>query len=341
MRYYDLKISDPVTGGVWITGGTSDGFTKSKNGGTTFTSYARGASIPGALNVEFDIPVAPFNTPQGQALIRVWGVGLGMIGQAADLNGQNISLSAGMKKGLPLANPAQAGLILQGTIFQAFGNWQGTNQTLDLICNPPIAQQNQDILFNWPAGTELSAALNNAFSQQSFSRYNLTPKGTISSLIQNNDEYGTYSGLSQFASFIQGLSQHIGAATYGEDYSGVLITVTGNTIFVYDNRHPREVISLAFPDLIGQPTWINPATINFKAVLRSDITVGNQIKFPAGVFAPYVLTSAAAAAPNTPSRSKSAFQGIFDVVEAHHFGNFRQPDADSWNTTYNAVAVPV
>ena len=28
----------------------------------------------------------------------------------------------------------------------------------------------------------------------------------------------------------------------------------------------------------------------------------------------------------------------FQVVEVHHFGNFRQADPDSWVTTFNAVA---
>jgi hypothetical protein len=38
-------------------------------------------------------------------------------------------------------------------------------------------------------------------------------------------------------------------------------------------------------------------------------------------------------------RSSSAFKGKFFVKEVHHFGNSRQPDAESWATAYTAVAV--
>lgn len=339
MRFYDLAISDPTSGQILKPRANGDGFTKSA-GGSTFTSHANGQAVPGALNVEFDIQVAPFNSPQGQALIRVWGIGLAMIGQASDLNGQNIALSAGMKKGLPLANPAQAGQILQGTIFQAFGNWQGVNQTLDLICNPQAAQPDQDIALYWPAGMTLSDALTNTFAQ-AFAKYGMTSSVNIASIVQSSDGSGHYTNLSQLGDYVQQISQSIGAPTYGADYSGVLLTITGNTIFAYDSANPRKLIQIEFRDLIGQPTWINPATVSFKTVLRSDVAVGNQIKFPAGIFAPYALTSAAAAVPNVPSRSKAVFQGTFVVTEVHHFANFRQPDGDSWNSTFTAVAVPV
>src|ERR1700744_2285715 len=109
-RFYNLVISDPNSGLVWkpaptgASGSNALGFTKSP-GGSTFTSWVNGANDPGALNVEFDVITYPFNTPQGSSSIRVHGVGLGMIAQASNLNGQNIRLSAGMKKGLPLATP--------------------------------------------------------------------------------------------------------------------------------------------------------------------------------------------------------------------------------------------
>ena len=126
-----------------------------------------GQTLPGALNIEFDLPVYSFDAFEGQQFIRVWGVGLQMLGQAANLNGQNFQLYAGMQKGLPLANPAQAGLIAQGQVFQAFGNWEGVNQTLDLIINPGLAGpgQTQNIAWNWTANTSLSGALSTTLNQ--------------------------------------------------------------------------------------------------------------------------------------------------------------------------------
>jgi hypothetical protein len=336
-----------VSGQVYKPNKTGDGFTKSA-GGVTFTSHVNGLMIPGALDVYFDIPAAPFNTPQGQAYLRIPGVGLQMIGQSSDFNpdptatpykpGANIVISAGMQKGLPLANPAQAGAILQGTVFQAYGNWQGVNQSLEILFNPGATQPDQDIMFSWPAGMQLSTALSNTF-QQAFAKYATTSVMDIADITQDSDGSGHYTSLSQLSAYVQEISQNIGAPTYGADYSGVLITITGNTIYAYDSENPRKLIQLAFNDLIGQPTWIEPATISFKTVLRSDIAIGNQIKCPAGISAPYALTSAAAAAPNVPARSKLIFQGAFNVNRVQHFASFRQADADSWTTSYEAVPV--
>jgi hypothetical protein len=340
MRYYDLRISN-AAGQVYQPTATANGFTLG-NGPTTFTSFVNGKTILGALNLEIDMPVAPFNTPQGQGIIRVWGVGLPMIGQASNLNGANFTLSAGMKPGLPLATAAtnQAGIIAQGLIFQAFGNWQGVNQTLDLICYPGAAQQDQDIQFYWPAGMSLSTALSATFTQ-AFSQFNLkSDTSQIANITQQSDGSHHATSLQQLADYIQQRSQQIGSATFGESYSGVQIKIVGNTISAYDNSIQSAPLQLAFQDLIGQPTWMSPGTISFKAVMRSDIALGSLIKFPAGISAPFALTTAGAAAPNAPSNSKTAFQGTFNVTELHHFGNFRQADAESWNTSFTAVPVP-
>jgi hypothetical protein len=304
-----------------------------------------GQNDPGALNIEFDVVTYPFNTAQGGSSIRVHGVGLGMIAQSSNLNGQNIKLSAGMKPGLPLATPkdsvARAGVILQGTILQAYGNWQGTNQSLDIIFNPPAAAPEQDISFTWPAGTQLSDALATTF-QQAFAGHDMTaPNIKFAPLTAPIDEHGTYSTLPAFAGALQDLTEKLGAQQYGKDYSGVLITIIGNTLYAYDNQIPRTPIPLSFFDLIGQPTWLGPATVSFKTMLRSDISVSSYIKFPPqGVLAPYVLTSQAAALPGAPARSQSVFKGSFQVNEVHHFGHLRQPDGDSWASAFSAVAVP-
>jgi len=342
VRWYSLTISDPNSGFVYKPdpNGRDSGFTVSP-GGATFTSTVtiNGQTVnnPGALNIEFDLAVYPWHTAQGGSVIRVWGVGLKMIGQASNLNGKNFALSAGMMKGLPLANPAQAGLIVQGQIYQAFGNWQGTQQSLDLIGNPGGLDPANGISFTWLPGVPLATALASTFAQ-AFPGYSQSIKISSSLLPPNNAaQYGTYASLEQFASYIQQITQPIGAQFAGPNYPGVQITVVGNTITALDTTVATKTVQLAFQDLIGQPTWIGPATVNFKTVLRADIQIGTQVIFPQGVIAPYALTSSKAAVPNAPSRSKTVFQGSFTVNEVHHFANFRQADADSWNTTFNAV----
>jgi hypothetical protein len=336
MRFYNLVISDPNSGQVWKPTSTGNGFTKSA-GGSTFTSYVGGKTLPGALNIEFDFPVYTFDAFQGGQYIRIWGVGLGMIGQAANLNGANFSLSAGMKKGLPLANPAQSGLILQGTVFQAFGNWQGVNQTIDLICNPGAAGIGQNISWNWPAGSPLKSAIA-ATLTQAFPTFQQNIN-ISSNLTLNNTQPGHYTTLSQFATYLLGITQTIGRQALGSSYPGVQISILGNTIYVYDGTVPKNTVNLAFQDLIGQPTWLAPTEISFKTVLRADIGVGSLVKLPPGIQSPYALTSQAAAVPNAPASSKTVFQGNFFIRQMHHWGNFRQPDADSWSTAF--VAVPI
>lgn len=340
MRYYSITLTDPVSGQVYTPDQNGGGFVKGK-AGPTFTSYANGQTIPGALNIELDMPVVAFDSPQGNGLVRIWGVGLQMIGQASDLSGAKVTLSAGMQKGLPLANPAQsAGPIVQGAVYQAFGNWQGINQTLDLVIQASDLAPDAGIAFSWESGTTLESALSTTFSQ-AFPGYK--PDIKISADLQPpNDapQNGTYRSLSQFSGYLLGISQKAGQAVLGDQYPGVQVTIVGNSLKVFDGTQTQTPVKLAFQDLIGQPTWINPGTVNFKTVMRSDIAVGTTIQFPQGIVAPFALTSAAAAAPNSPARNKTVFQGKFTVVEVHHFGNFRQPDADSWNTTFSAVPLP-
>jgi hypothetical protein len=341
MRYYSIVISDPASGQVWQPSATGAGFIKAA-GGTTFTSFVNGKNNPAALNIEFDLPITSFATPQGGNWLRVWGVGLGMIGQAANLNNQSIQLLAGMQRGLPLATAAlnnkQTGIILQGQIFQAFGNWQGVNQTLDLICQGAPLPPTNGIAFNWTRGQPLSSAIA-ASLQQAFPAYTYNINISNSLFTPNGaTQAGSYPSLETFAQYLRDISQPLGAQFAGENYSGVQITMRGQTIYVLDSTStPKKTVQLIFQDLIGQPTWIDATSVSFKTVLRADIGVGDHVIFPKGIIAPYVLTTTEAAVPNAPSRSKSAFQGTFAITEVHHFANFRQPDADSWCTAFVAV----
>lgn len=340
MRFYELTLTDPKSGEVWQPSPTGDGLVKTRPGsGPSFSTHDNGILIPGALILELDVPNLPFNQPAGSAFLRLWGIGLPSLGQAADLNGQNIRLLAGMKSGLPLANPNQAGLILQGTIFQSYGLWQGMNQTLELICYPPAADDDQALTFDWPKGTSLSSALLVTF-RQAFSKYRMTfnVEG-VSDLVQNFDEKGgRYTRLTQFGQWLQQRTEKIGSAIYGSNYSGVVLTIVGNTLYAFDNVRKSPVKQLEFQDFVAQPTWIDSATINFKMVMRGDLSVGSRVKFPSqGFLAPYILTTTNAAVPNAPSRSKTVFQGVFTIIRARHFGNSRQPDADSWVTSFDAV----
>lgn len=314
MRYYQVEITNQDTGAEVAT----------------FTSFINGKSNPGALNVELDIPVAPFATPIGGSIVRIWGVPLKQISQATDLTNRSIAIFGGFQKGLPLANPKQAGLLARGTIFPAFGNWIGTDMTLDLILAPPFGTvaNPANLVHNWPKNTPLAQAIKTTL-QTAFPKYKISVN--ISDKLKLPEDVATYyQSIGQYSEFLREVSQKI----LGEDkYSGVTLTVRDDTITVYDSSAPapntREIL---FQDLIGQPTWISFNVIQFKTMMRADLALGDQVRMPQGI--QQTITSASA----PQFRSKTAFQGAFTVNQIRHIGSYRQPDAASWVTVVNAAS---
>jgi hypothetical protein len=200
-----------------------------------------------------------------------------------------------------------------------------------------------NIAWSWKKGASLQQAIQNslhaAFPSVPLKNYtfNISP-----GIVLGHDDPGQYYSLAQFATHVLEVTQAVGANIYknaATPYSGVQIGFNGNAFSIYDTQNTAPVTELAFEDLIGQPTWIDYNTVSFKTVLRSDLSIGSKIKFPSAIAVPYALTSPNAALPNSPAASKVAFQSTFLVNEVHHFANFRQPDADSWNTSFTAFQV--
>ena len=333
IRYYRVVISDPDTGQVI----TPPGFT-GLLGGATYTSFVNGQSLPGAWNVELDIPVIGQATPQGSALARVWGISQQEISQANNLNGMNISIFGGMQAGLPLANPAQAGLLVQGFIFQAFGNWINTDMTLDFVINAGSGSSSanqglgtlkapKNLVLNWLTGSTLASALTTTL-QTAFP--GLTVKMNINSgLVRPNDEIAFFPTLEQLSQFVLQTSLDIIKTT---NYPGVSIVVAQNTITVSDGSGAAPAaMQINFQDLIGQPTWIEAPNISIKTVMRGDLSVGQQIMLPQAL-----VTNTAAASTSLVNQS-ATFQGGFTIISERHVGNFRQPSADSWVTVLEAA----
>lgn len=292
-----------------------------------------GRNAPGALQIELDIVAFNYATPMGGSYVRLWGVPLKVISQATNLNYAGIQVFGGMSKGLPLANPAQQGLLAKGTIFPAFGNWVGLEQTLDLVLAPPLtATQSKtgappNLVLNWTAGTKLSDALATALK----AAYP-TLKSTINispNLVAPADQPATYDNLEQLSSFVKQRSQSI---MNSPTYPGVNLTVSGDQITAYDgtNSASAAVKNIEFNDLIGQPTWMGQFSLQFKCPMRGDLTVGQVIKMP-----PTITTQTAQA--SLLPRNNAAFQGKFLVQQIRHTGSLRQADATAWVTTVDAV----
>jgi hypothetical protein len=337
VRFYSITITNPTSGKVVVP----SAFATLNLGGASYTSFANNMTYTAALDVEIDAFVTDFNTPSSDAgaFVQVRGVSLQEIQQANNLNGFNIVVKGGFQKGLPLANPAQSGVLFTGTIFQCYGNWIGTEMTLDFLVIPgnststdPLTAAPPNISFNWPVGTPFSAAIQQCL-QTAFPgpTYKVNVSVSPNLICPQGDQHHIDNDINSFSNYIQGLTQPI---IGGTKYQGVRIFQSGNTINVTDlSQSTGNVTTVLFQDLIGQPTWINPVTIQFKCPMRADIKWGSTIKMdPKGVIATTTPQSL------SQTRDKSVFQGNFTVVQMRHVGHFRSPSPDAWVTVFDAVA---
>lgn len=321
MRYYTLTIVSPQ-GQVL----------------KTWTSLtALGVNNPNAQNIQFDAIVSPYDTPAGAQTLTVEGVSLEDLQQAQNFVGSNAILTGGMTKGLPLAQPSQAGLLTAGLVYQSFGNWIGTDMTLEFVLVPSefTVSVPGGFMFSWKAGQTLAQALKATFSAvypDLSVAINISPN-----LVLNYDVHHLCKTLSSLARFVKSITSTMNIAP---GYQGVSITVQGGLIDVYDGTVSIPAIQLDFPDMIGQPTWIEAATFQVKLVLRGDLRVGSQVKMPKELSTLGgglgLVTSLAAAFPSR-LKYKSTFQGTFLVREMRHVGNFRDPDGSSWVTILNCI----
>jgi len=342
MRRYEILITDK-DGKPKVVAGTNG--TTLFNGSFSSTDKA-GKTVPGALNIELDAPISVYNSPLGGASLRVYGVGLPLLAQASNFNPSvdgtkycNIQISCGMAKGLPLAKPSQYGIILQSRIQQAFGNWQGTSQTLDLIMIQPTGsfENPYNFTFSCPnngfLGDAITTTLKKVFPT---AQVNIS----ISDRLVAPEALETvYYSLDEFAAFLNEKSKSI-VNDKTKKYPGIQITYINNIINVYDWTAPpaEKPIQIAFEDLIGQPTWISPYTMTFKTTMRYDIKVGSQVIMPQkSAQRGLILTNAAA---QSQYKETVDFQGTFNVQMVRHVGNFRQGDANSWVTLYQVYIPP-
>lgn len=311
MRYYDLIVK------------TASGKVINQ-----WTSHPKGEFDPGALNIEFDIITAPYGTPIGTQVIMIHGISLADVSQAKQYTGMKVELRAGMKKGLPLASPKQAGIIAAGQIFQSFGNWEGTEMVLNFVITPsPYSMTNPgNIVLNWPKGSDLKDALSAIFSL-AYPGYPVVMN--LSQAITEIDILHYCSSLEQLGTFVENTTTAMGNPVY--------ITIQSGQIIVSDALFVPPVVKLDIYDMVGQPVWIGVNEIQIKLIMRADISIRSHVEMPKELeYAPgVVLTSAAAY--SSQEKYKSAFNGKFRVKEQRSLGNYKAPSGASWITMINCL----
>lgn len=306
------------------------------DGKTLYTSHPNGVNSPpdpGALQLEMDILAVPAAVAQTGSFVRMWGIPLQRIGQAADLNQKPVTIRGGMGKGLPLANPQQSGILVKGSINFAYGNWIGTDMTLDLVLAPPTTgtsiaatETPQNLALDWKANTPLKDALTNTL-KQAFPKYQLDIQ--IKDIKLDHDQPGYYATLAQLADYVKGISKTV----IGQNYAGVDIHFQEDKIIVRDGSVQSTNKMIQPADLIGQPTWIGPQEFQVTTVMRADIHPQDIIQLPKTLITS--TANAAISTQNSAYRSSIAFTGTLTVRQVRHVGNFRNPDGRAWTSIFN------
>ena len=315
MRYYEITLTPK---------GSTTPF-------RTWTSHPNGIFDPGALNIMFDMPILPYGTPSGGQSITVEGISLQDLSQSQQFAEMTLTLKAGMKApGLPLINPTQAGTVLSGLVFQSFGNWEGTEMTVDFVMLPSIYTNDNpgNFMLIWPKGERLSDAILHCLQVP-------YPDKTIK--VNISPDYVNSYDIFHQAGTLEDLSMFIGDFTDKTFKDRVEISILGDNVSVIDSTFKPSPIQLNFLDFVGQPTWIEPNVIQIKTVLRADVSIGSIVRMPEGLQnAPGVITATGASLPSS-IKYKSTFQNTFTVIEVRQIGNFRSPDASNWCTVLNCV----
>ncbi|CAE6944066.1 hypothetical protein R75471_05521 [Paraburkholderia domus] len=383
MRFFRVVIRDPRTNEILVPNFNGQpGFTHRPFDGTlsTYTSLNAGASVfqiggtnPAAQMVELDLPVTYFGQPDGNAqpFIKIHGVGVKEIAQAANLNGMLIDIYGGMAKGLPLADPSQAGCIVRGQIWQSYGTWIGTDQALSIyltLQSSPTANQTTanpsttsttplpvtgdtpaNIVFQWRAGQPLLSPLVNTL-QTAFPQYTIVGAVHSGLVWAGATATGYFRKLTELAQFInqKSLSMIAGYApavytSAAPSYGGVIIYINNaGQICIADGTTQTTPRQIQFIDLVGQPTWVDRATVQCTTVLRGDISCGDFVVLPnaPGTTTPGSTSQFFNAQPGNQysnAKSGSIFTGTFLVVRVRHVGNSRNADAAAWTTTLDLI----
>lgn len=315
MRYYDVTVFQ--NGKVF----------------RQWSSHPNGKFDPGAHNILLDIPVLNYDIATGGQTLTIEGPRLEDLQQSQQFTDMDIVIRGGMQAGLPLANPLQAGILTAGKIFQSFGNWEGTNMTLDFVLKPsPFTLKTPgQLVLNWKAGTALNVALTQTL-KTSFPDFtivmNISPN-----LVLPGDVPGFYQTLEQLSAFLFDRTKGLLSPTY----QGVRIAIQGTRIIVWDNDKPPPPIKINFNDMIGQPTWIAVNTMQVMFVQRADLTIGTTITMPASMLnAPGFVQQTATAMPSNVKYSNT-FPGKFTITELRHIGDYRNANGQSWVTVANCV----
>ncbi|MGC9216168.1 hypothetical protein [Acidithiobacillus sp.] len=372
MRFYLLRLTPPnttVKKTIQVSFASSPGISTTGSylasyatpGSKEWTSYPNGIYDPAAHNIIFDLPITAYSTPVGAQTVTIEGPALIDLVQAANYaptgptakNPTNafaswtIELYGGMSpEGLPLSTPAAGqpapGLLATGEVFEAFGNWVGTDMSLSFLIVPGGNDKARPgLVFNWLPGQPIAQALGAMFS--------VAYPGRTQVIQVSPDLVGPVHGYPCIAKTLAGMAQAILDMTEGNKngmpvgYPGVEIYIQGGTIYATDTTQTKNLkaVEISLDSIIGQPVWTGSGVIAINVQQRADIQVGGIIKLPTGKSyggLPGMVTTSAIPG-NYAFDLNLAFNGPFIVKSIRHLGDFRGTSGLDWMTVIEAIAL--
>lgn len=333
MRYYDLEITNQEGKAILDRDGKAIGpyRTLSGNGDAVKVNPA------GGLNIIFDIFTTALDVANGGTVLSVYGLPASVLSQEVSLFMAKVTLFGGFSCGLPLEKAEQRGIILQGDVWNAYGNWQGVNQSLNLIVNPGLLVQDDgkplNIVIDGKEGEKISEVLRRGLS--SVYKNHTLDINISDDLILPEPWKTSYPRPGILASFLRSSSV---ALLKNDLYNGISMIIDKGIIRLYDNLTMSGATEIASDELIGQPTWIEQAVVSFKTPLRGDLLCGDNVILPAW------LTNGAGSllSVNTSEsyswgRRKINFSGTFQIRSLRHVGDYRNPAGEAWVTIIEAI----
>lgn len=325
MRYYELDITDRAGRPIADAAGNAVG------------PFVSTDSPAGALNIIFDIYITSPDVATGGTMLAIYGLPMAALSQSVNLFGANVTLYGGFSGGLPLERPEQQGILLHGKVFNPYGNWQGVNQSLNLIINPGLLTDKNgktlNITLDGKKGEKLSDVLTRSLSA-AYPDAKLDIR-ISDKLVLPEAWKGIYNRPSQLAVAMKSAS--LGLISE-ENYSGISLVMQKGVVRFFDNLTASGARTINADELIGQPTWIGINRVSFKTPLRGDLMVGDSVYLPDSL----VNGSASLLSVNTSEafsaqRGKLNFSGDFIITSERHVGEFMNGSGEAWVTIFEAI----
>lgn len=329
MRYYRIEITDSAGNPVVDSDGNLIGPYDSSN------------NAAGAMNISFDALITAADVASAGTMLTIYGIPLSVLSQSVNLWQCRLTLFAGFSGGLPLENESQSGVILQGSIINPYGNWEGTFQSLNLIIAPSDilndVGQPLSITVDGKKGEKLSDVLLRALTK-TYSGHAIDIS-ISDNLVLVEDFIGVCNRLSQLAVATRSTSKKL---LNQSGYLGVQMVQQQGRILVFDNLSSNGVVEIKPQELIGQPTWIELNVISFKTPMRADLIVSDVVTLPIDIFdnGSSVLSVGSEQAFMS-QKQKLNFSGKFLIKSVRHVGEYRNSSGGAWVTITEAYALTV